>query len=362
MAESTDLLTPAGSNQNKAQKAALKNLWETRRLFGTDPVETLPVHSSSSRLLGTVTTVSGPALIEPYWGYVVTKSGRWIEDSLRTNWPAQTPPGRFSLPWAKAFLRARNAGPPLVQDFDEVISLRDLYEWNYFHFHFDVLGRLGLLATAGIREDIPIVLGRYALELPFVRAMLATGNLSERRWIFQDRFYVRANKIHYCQTEQTFTERAGYFLDSLKLEENAPVADRRVFLNRTTAEARRIANIDAVRDVLRPAGFHEVDAGQMPYGEQVRLFRATRYLVAIHGAGLTNVIYRRGQPLSILELYGGFNSFDFRTIASALGWPWAGLAGVPTGGAPGQADFTVDIPALKEAVSSLLDGADDGKA
>lgn len=358
MAESSGLLSPVVSNQNKAQKLALKLLWETRRRFGTDPTETLHVPGSSSQSLGTVTTVSGPALIEPHWGYVITKSGRWIEDSLRTNWHTENPPWRFSVPWTGEFLRARNASPPLVREFDQVILLRDLYEWNYFHFHFDVLGRLGLLAAAGIPEEIPIVLGRYALELPFVQAMLAMGDLGKRHWIFQDQFYLRAKKIYYCQTTQTFKERADYFLDKMKFEENKPEVDRRIFLNRATAGGRRVLNIDAVRDVLKPLGFDEIDAVSLAFSEQVRLFRATRYLIAIHGAGITNTLYRRGNPLSILELYASnYNSFDYRTIAHERGFLWAGLAGVPTEGEPQLADFTVDIPALELAVASMLDGA-----
>ncbi|MEO6042799.1 MAG: glycosyltransferase family 61 protein [Tepidiformaceae bacterium] len=358
MAESNDLLSPVISDQNKAQKLALKFLGETRRRFGTDPTETLHVRDTSSQSLGTVTTVSGPALIEPHWGYVITKSGRWIEDSLRTNWPAKSPPWRFSVPWTGEFLKALNAGPPRVRDFDEVILLRDHYEWNYFHFHFDVLGRLGLFAAAGIPEEVPIVLGRYAIELPFVQAMLAMGGLGKRRWILQDQFYVRAKRIYYGHTTQTFRERAEYFLDRMDFEGTEPEPDRRVFLNRATAGGRRILNIDAVREVVVARGFAEVDAAALPYREQVRLFRSTRHLVAIHGAGITNTIYRRGHQLSLLELYpSNFNSFDYRTIATAYGWHWAGLAGVPAEGDPQLADFTIDIPALELAVASMLDGA-----
>lgn len=218
----------------KATKLGRKLYWESSARIRRLPNAT----STTETPEGVVTTVTGPALIEPNWGYVITAEGRLIEDSLRTNWRAPAP-WRFATPDPHEFNRVRHKNSPEVRDFEEVVLLRDLYEWNYFHFHFDVLGRLGLLREYGIPTSTPIIVGRYAKELPFVQQMLSTGRLAERQWVIQDRFYVRAKTVHYCNTSQGFLDRSRYFLEEMGMPSD-PVGSDRVFLNRVGTGAREI--------------------------------------------------------------------------------------------------------------------------
>lgn len=334
----------------KATKLGRKLYWESSARIRRLPNAT----STTETPEGVVTTVTGPALIEPNWGYVITAEGRLIEDSLRTNWRAPAP-WRFATPDPHEFNRVRHKNSPEVRDFEEVVLLRDLYEWNYFHFHFDVLGRLGLLREYGIPTSTPIIVGRYAKELPFVQQMLSTGRLAERQWVIQDRFYVRAKTVHYCNTSQGFLDRSRYFLEEMRMPAD-PVGSDRVFLNRVGTGAREIVNIDAVRRVLDRYNFVEVDTAKIPFAEQVAVFQSTKHLVAVHGAGMTNIIYRRNSPLSILELYASnYNSFDFRTIAGQMDFSWTGLASSPGPGHPQKANLTVDIGTFDEHVRILLD-------
>ena len=118
----------------------------------------------------------------------------------------------------------------------------------------------------------------------------------------------------------------------------------------------RFVNIDGVRRVLDRYGFVEVDTAKIPFAEQVAVFQSTKHLVAVHGAGMTNIIYRRNSPLSILELYASnYNSFDFRTIAGQMDFSWTGLASSPGPGHPQKANLTVDIGTFDEHVRILLD-------
>src|SRR6185437_9489458 len=50
-------------------------------------------------------------------------------------------------------------------------------------------------------------------------------------------------------------------------------------------------------------GFEIVDADKLNLQEQISLFRETRWLTGIHGAGFTNIIYRKGLPMNMLELF-----------------------------------------------------------
>lgn len=334
----------------KATKLGRKLYWESsariRRL--PDP------RSTTETPEGVVTTVTGPALVEPRWGYVITGEGRLLEDSLRTNWNPAAAPWRFATPDPREFNRVRNRTLPEVREFDEVILLRDLYEWNYFHFYFDILGRLRVLDEACIPPSMPLLLGNYANELPFVRQIINTGDLGGRNWVIQGGSFIRANKVYYARINSGIVRRANSILDAMGMPWG-PSGERRIFLNRALSNSRRIVNIDEVRRVLREHGFLEVDTSDMPLIEQVQTFQQARFLVAIHGAGITNIIYRRGSPLGVLELYAdNYNSFEFRELAEGFGFGWAGLGGAPRPGTPQMADFTVDLSRLEEALTALI--------
>ena len=76
--------------------------------------------------------------------------------------------------------------------------------------------------------------------------------------------------------------------------------------------------------------------------------------MAIHGAGLVNVIYRQGQPMSVLELYGrGYQTFDFRNLSRELGYRWEGLECKLGRGDPQLANIEVDVEVLDRYLATL---------
>ncbi len=78
-------------------------------------------------------------------------------------------------------------------------------------------------------------------------------------------------------------------------------AGRRLFVSRSDAPKRRVANESELLDVLRPFGFERVVPGELSFEEQVEAFRSASVLVGPHGAGLANIIF--SQPgTGLLEL------------------------------------------------------------
>ena len=307
-----------------------------------------------------VKRIHGPALIEPDWGYVIGGRRHLIEDSMRTNWYSRQPPWHLALPSPAKYLLPRPR-PTSPSTLPAVASLRHSYEWNYFHFYFDVLGKLSLLADAGLPESTPLALGRYADELAFVRECLSLGTLKYRNWLIPSTEDIRADSVYYCRVGRSFKDRIDGVLDGMEIDSISPTADRKTFLTRPPAATRRITNSSAVTDLLHSFGFDIVDTTGMPVAEQISLFRSTRHLVANHGAGLTNIVHRRGNELDVLELYGNHNSFDFRTICDQFGYRWQGLAGTSEPGWPGHADFEVNLSELETSLSVMLN-SDGGQA
>jgi capsular polysaccharide biosynthesis protein len=338
------------------RKVLRKGVWTAASAFAfwDGEVETLirrPSHSENNPGDLLVRRVDGPVFVEAEHGYVITPWGRLIEDSTTANYGG-LPPWRLELPSPAIFVRDRRH--KAVQRLEMVVSLRHWWEWNYYHFYMDVLGKLAAFDAAGIPFDTPIVIGRYYNQVSWVRDLLSCGTLADRRWIVHDEGLIEARSVVYCQARMTYRERAEYIVRALGAPVPMPSEKRRIFLNRRGPVNRQILNRDEVVACVVAHGFEDVDAAALSIPAQMELFANTRHLVAIHGAGLVNVIYRQGQPMSVLELYGrGYNTFDFRNLSRELGYQWHGLECELAGGDRQLANIEVDVEALERYLAAL---------
>lgn len=95
---------------------------------------------------GYISYSNSPAFIEPEWGYVFTENGHLLE-SLEPNFAHPKKNWRIAMPSPVQAYRAIQKKEKVVE-FSSVISLRHFWEWNYYHFYLDVLGKLPLLRDA----------------------------------------------------------------------------------------------------------------------------------------------------------------------------------------------------------------------
>jgi len=130
---------------------------------------------------------------------------------------------------------------------------------------------------------------------------------------------------------------------------------RLLFLTRVGNAPRKLTNADEVSRLLMAKGFVEIDTATLSFVDQARFFAAAERVVALHGAGMANLVYSDPSNLRVLELFGRtFNSFDFRTMLRSLGASWVGLEGDPVPGDPRAADFAIELAELEAAVDELL--------
>jgi capsular polysaccharide biosynthesis protein len=147
-----------------------------------------------------------------------------------------------------------------------------------------------------------------------------------------------------------------YLLDELEVPRSGQ-PNHRLFVGRADAAIRRVTNMDQLRPLLTERGFRIVDGiGRMSLGDQIELFAGAAVVVAVHGAGVTNCIFRRQTPCALLELHAdGFISEDFERTAHELGWTYSQLPGDPVTlvDLPG-ADFAVPPERLARALDQIL--------
>ena len=343
---------------NKSKKVIYKGTWELIKKSKPRPqIETVFSRKAEYEpgFFEFVKICKEPAYIEPKWGYIITKKGVIIENSLPRGAASTLISWRFGLPSPLEGFKAPKEQYPKIVKYPKVISLRYLWEWNYYHFFFDVLGKLSLIDSLNIDPSIPIVLGRYAMELPFVKEIINSGEFKNRNWIIQDNSYVLADEIIYCCQKVGHKFIADYLLQRLDLPGDQHAFNEKIFLTRGTSATRRILNNDEVMTVLRDYGFKVVDTSKLPVSEQMKIFNKTRYLVGIHGAGLTNIIFRQDAPLSVLELRcEGYISPDFKAICRVQGYDWDDLAGEPEFKSSQNSNFYISPELLAEKLKKML--------
>jgi Glycosyltransferase 61 len=125
----------------------------------------------------------------------------------------------------------------------------------------------------------------------------------------------------------------------------------RVFLARNTSRGRHISNREQIEEVCSRFGFDIVDTDDMELDSQIELFSGARYVIGVHGAGLTNIIFRRGGRLSLLELFPADQiPPHYYWLSLMFGFEYSALLGQE---GPGPA-FEIDPYLLQDKIKALL--------
>lgn len=291
-------------------------------------------------------------LLEPVYGYA-TWGMRGIVPESMPYWY------HIGYPSFVAHLLRRATRP--VQRERAVISLHEFGDDNYYHFYGDVLGKLALLQEHGVGAGLPIVVSARLANKPYFRAAVArSAQLRARRWIVQNRQLIDVDEVIVCKTLPHRKRTFDALLDLLNVPPADPQRNSRVFLTRNARRGRYIANAADVARVCGEYGFQALDADRLSLDEQIVCFSGARYVVGIHGAGLTNTIFRRGAPLSLLELFPPDNlPPHYFWLAHNYGFGYDALVG--TRSATSDA-FWIDPGLLHAKLARLLQTGQEAKS
>jgi capsular polysaccharide biosynthesis protein len=173
-----------------------------------------------------------------------------------------------------------------------VFAGRQAQTQNYAHFLVEVLPRL-LLCRDALPDDVPLLIHESGdLDVPSM--LRVTGVDANRlRWITRHPVQVETLYWPTPNTLHPLHHSPPIFpcLRALAELQHCAPAHRRLFVSRASADRRRLLNEDEVFDQLAPWGFERVLPGEMSFEEQISLFAEASLVVAICGAGLTNMVF-----------------------------------------------------------------------
>lgn len=260
-------------------------------------------------------------VIEPLHGWGITNKDKLIFDSISNNsWKESYYPNYF---------RYKAKRDTAIQ-MEEIISINILRggENNYWHFLHDLLGEV-TIALKYISRDIPFLISKNLWEKPyFKQALLISSTLANLNWVIRDENYFHIKKAWFIQVLPSSNEQFLNIQDLLQLPRIDKNANRKIFLNRSKKRIRFLSNSKAVEEIAIKYGFEIMDADNFSLQEQIQLFSETKWLVGIHGAGLTNIMFKREGELSILELLpADYLQPHYFWLAKGLGHNYSCLVG-----------------------------------
>jgi hypothetical protein len=377
------LQTPKNSLKSSKSFESSFELW-------TSPPDASHV-TSTTPLKPYLCRLQQKTLIEPRHTFAIADYGQLIETSLSNAYAARNPFLKqfFNLPSpakyfvALLFRRYRT-------DLHSVIVLGTTWPFNYFHFYRDFLPKILLLEEANIDPSLPVIVPDDLFDQPFFQEAMQSKRLSRWNFIPPRKQFIKAESVVFCSANQfmvndrshssesellrdamagtKFLESPAEVLALLDLDDDRPQvrAERRVFLTRSGARGRTISNYEEIKPLLRELNFETVDTDGLSLRAQAQLFRECRYLIGIHGAGLTNIIHAHEHDLSLIQLRPpAEQSFltDFALMCHAYGFDHQEIFGTPGPRprgwrpiGPGNRDgsFHVDVGTLRAAIDKML--------
>jgi len=235
-------------------------------------------------------------LIEPEYGWIIKDFNHIFIDSLSYG-TTNIAPSFKNLIKTKFFEREN------IKKVELVISLRDTGEDSYFHFYNDILNKIVLLNEFNVDKNIPLVISKKLYQKHFFKDIVKRCSLKDRKWLIQDNFYLESKEVIYCKTLPHDKDHYYKLLNLLNIPYPNLNTNKRIFLTRNPLRGRYIENIDEIIEIVKNYNFEIVDTENMSIDEQINLFSNCRSVIGLHGAGLTNIIFRRGAPLSLLEIF-----------------------------------------------------------
>jgi len=301
-----------------------------------------------------------PAFIEPQRGWIICNPFHLVDNCLRNSSEAPRPAIRNYVK-TRLFQRSK------VTTERAVISLRDIGEQNYYHALIDLIGgRLRLAEHCNLDPNMPLVVGKAVYQKSFFQDILRKSELRKRRLIIQGDDFILCEKVYFFETDRTNKKSLEYLVKLLNVPDSNQKSNRRVFLTRSPHAGRNIKNINVIEEVCRKFQFEIVDTSMMSLDGQIELFSGARYVIGIHGAGLTNIIFRKNGALTLLEIFppvayqtqGVGPPPHYFWMACALGFEYDAIFGQETSGnrtAPNYRNsFEVDANLLSSRIESML--------
>jgi capsular polysaccharide biosynthesis protein len=199
---------------------------------------------------------------------------------------------------------------------------------NFFHWFLDVLQKLEYIESKASVE----FLNNYIIVLPAThRGSFFQKSLEAYNVIF---YYQKKDELLFFKNtilvpnlaptgnyrKATIQKMAGRLRSHWPSVGAGIQAYKRIYITRKNAIKRKITNEEEILPILRENGFLILDFDTLSFDEQVIYIMNCDFLVSLHGAGLTHMLWMKDQS-RVLEIRANADCHNncYFTLASDLG-------------------------------------------
>jgi hypothetical protein len=254
-------------------------------------------------------------------GTVLTPDGRVLEE-FSFAWGV--PPSQWPV-FSRLRIPPRREKPGAMLTLLSPVSAKP----NYFHWWADTLPRLAVAEAADIRYFQVIV--PQEMEDWQRESLDRVGVTADRQEPFGD--------DHWRVESLLLPSLLGYSgmmrpwaADWLRRRIGLPkpaARRRRIYLRRTKAGYRRVANEADLIPVLEKYKFEFFETQGMSLGEQMKLFSGAECVVSIHGAGLANLLFAPpgGKVIEFMSPIPEYANSCYYSLCAAAGHTYGYILG-----------------------------------
>jgi len=170
---------------------------------------------------------------------------------------------------------------------------------NYFHWMFDIVTRIYLLRLSNLEIEKIVV---NQCHKKFQLETLESLGISQAKIIESENYpYIKAQKLlvpsfSYSDGKYLRIPKWGcnFLRNSFLPEETKEKIyhqTKRIYLSRKKASRRQVINEDKVISCLEKCGFESITLESISVAQQAVLFAGAKFVIAPHGAGLTNLVF-----------------------------------------------------------------------
>lgn len=279
-------------------------------------------------------------------------------------------PEQERICWSEVanYFHDANNNPDNLLELDNQIYLLIHHPWyNYYHWICEAI--LRLWAVQDRIDNMVLLLPDFYERSDFIMGSLMPFNIKKiffipngkslfikklclpqikpicDSYLIEDLVGIRALYLNYIISQTTININLG----------------EKIYLSRKKAKRKKVINEDEVETIVEKHGFKVVYNEDYSFIEQISLYSHAKFLISIHGSGLTNMLFMKSKS-SILEIVktktNTLNrpSFVFWYQAAALGFDyyhqlceWSDHDDYFFG------DFYIDIPSLEKSILEMLE-------
>lgn len=186
---------------------------------------------------------------------------------------------------------------------ESFVVVTDGWSQGYFHWVLDVLPKL--IHLENNLNTYKIILPSF-YEKDFYKTSIELLGNKEKVFYYDTQFLV-FKKITLAGStgttgnydEQTILNLRNRFLTATNNLSNKTT--KKIYISRNQASRRRIINESEILEVLYDNGFEKVETENLSFEQQIKLFSEAEFVVGVHGAGLTNLLFMQPNT-NLLEL------------------------------------------------------------